>query len=105
MAMVTEVVTFAAGAKQLFAGVTSARKVRVEPLRANTHVCYLGDSTVTNNGSGTGVIQELGQPPAATLPVDAFEDRAEGGHNTVDASAYWAHGTTGEHLLATYWTL
>ena len=108
MAMVQAVITFGASAKQLFAGLPAGaevRKLRVEPLRGNSHVSYVGDSTVTNDGSGVGVIQELAQPPAATLPVDAYEDKAEGGRNTVDASILYGHGTSGEHLVVTYWTL
>ncbi len=105
MAMVTSVITFAAAAKQAFPGVTNVRKVRISPLRSNLHVMYVGDSTVTNDGSGTGVIEELAQPPAATVPVDVFEDRASGGHNTVDAAGYYVHGTTGEKCKACYWTI
>ena len=107
MAMVTAVKTLGASAVQLFPGAPASgvRKVRVEPLRSNTHVSYVGDSTVTNDASGTGVIQELAQPPAATVAADYFEDRASGGHNSVDATVYYGHGTTGEKLLCTYWTL
>jgi hypothetical protein len=105
MAMVTKVQAFSTGAVQPFAGIQSVRRVYFEPLRSNTHVSYVGDSTVTNDASGTGVIRELAQPDTAKVLVDAFDDRASAGHNTVDASAYWVHGTSGEKMLCTYWTV
>jgi hypothetical protein len=77
-------------------------KVHVVPLRSNTHVSYVGISTVTNDGSGTGVIKELAQPPAATVPTDVFLVEDQDGSNNLDPTQLYGHGTTGEKLLVTY---
>ena len=109
----TALITFGASAVQLTDptnGITTlpknaiCRRVMVEPLRANTHPSYVGTSAVTNDASGTGVIQELATPPAATVALDRFEDVARGDHN-IDPGIYYVHGTTSEKCKATVWTI
>jgi hypothetical protein len=78
-------------------------RVFCEPLRSNTHVCYVGTSNVTNDGSGTGVIQELAAPPAATVPCDNFDLENDASEDTVIAPSLWAHGFTGEKLKVSYY--
>lgn len=105
MTVSTRILTFAAGAQQFPAPPTGVQVTAVfaEPLRSNTHVSYVGLSTVTNDASGTGVISELAQPPAATLPVDRFEIADQDGYNTIDPTVFYGHGTTGEKLKVTYY--
>lgn len=105
MTVVTTVVTFVTGAIQPFAGVTQARRVRIEPLRSNTHGMVVGLSNVVNDASGAGVIQEIAQPPGATVPVDYFQDEAQTGHNIIEAQQYYVQGTAGEKAKCTYWQL
>ena len=104
MTVTTRILTFAAGAQQFPAPAVGAQVARVyaEPLRTNTHASFVGISTVTNDGSGTGVIKELAQPPAATVPLDSFDHYDMDGANTVDPTQFYGHGTTGEKLVVTY---
>ncbi len=105
MTVTTRIVTLAAAAVQFpaaaFGGLVS--RVYVVPLRANTHISYVGISTVTNDASGVGVVRELAQPPAATVSTDSFDVADNGGLNTIDPTQYWGHGTTGEKLLVSYY--
>jgi hypothetical protein len=104
MTVSQRILTFAAGAQQFPApptGVTVA-SIFAFPLRSNTHVSYVGISTVTNDASGTGVIKEIAQPPAATVGTDSFVKEDMEGANTIDPTQFYAHGTTGEKLLVTY---
>jgi hypothetical protein len=104
MTVTTALLTFAAGAQQFPAapGIGLCRRVFAQPLRSNTHVCSVGISTVTCDGSGTGVVQELAQPPAATLPLDSFLMEDQGGSNTLDPTVFFAQGTAGEQLKVSY---
>lgn len=104
MTVTTRMITFAAGAVVFPAAANGAGVSRVlaEPLRSNTHVSYVGTSAVTNDASGSGVISELAQPPAATLPVDRFDHADQDGLNTIDPTQFYGHGTTGEKLKLTY---
>ena len=63
---------------------------------------WVGTSTVTNDASGTGVIQELATPPAATIATDRFEVEDQDGSNTIDPTQYYGHGTSGEKLIVVY---
>lgn len=105
MAMVRSIITLDGTAQQAFLNVGQVRRIRLEPLRTNSAGFNVGTSAVTVNGTGTGVIQQVAQPPAATIAADAFEDRATGGHNTVDAAAYYVRGTALDSVLASYWTV
>jgi hypothetical protein len=104
MTVTTRLVTFAASAVQFpaasFFGLVC--RVLAEPLRSNTHVSYVGTSAVTNDASGTGVIKEIAQPPAATLPCDNFDHPDQDGYNTIDPTQLYGHGTSGEKLKVTY---
>lgn len=107
-----QIITFSSedGAQQFAAAANSQQvtRVLVRPLRSNTHVAYVGLSTVSNDGSGAGVIQELAAPPASTdpaaitVPTDAFDHADQSGDNTIDPTQFWADGTDGEKLLVTY---
>lgn len=104
MTITTRIITFGASAQQFpaLSPVEPICKVRVEPLRSNSHVSYVGTAAVTNDASGVGVISELAQPGAATVPVDRFELDDSGGDDTVDPTQVWGHGTSGEKLKVTY---
>lgn len=104
MLITTRLVTLAAAAVQFPApsGFSQVCRVFVEPLRSNTHVSYIGTSAVTNDASGTGVIKELAQPPAATVACDTFSEEDQSGDNTIDPTQFWGHGTNGEKLKVTY---
>lgn len=105
MGMTTQLVTFGASAIQLTApgGLTTVRRIMIEPLRSNTHVCYVGTAAVTNDASGVGVVTELAQPPAATLPVDRFNYQDDTGGNRLDPLDFYVHGTSGEKAKVSYW--
>ena len=105
MTITTQLLVFTTGAVQFTvpsSGVQGrCRKIIAEPLRSNTHPCYVGTSAVTNDASGTGVIQELATPPAATIPCDRFVDEDQNGTNRIDPATYYGHGTSGEKLKVT----
>lgn len=102
----TRVITLAAGAQQLPApsGFALVARVFVEPLRSNAHASFFGISTVTADGSGTGVIAELAQPgAAATALLNNYEISDYANANTIDPTQFWVHGTTGEKIKASYY--
>jgi hypothetical protein len=103
MTVTTAILTFAAGAQQFPAapGIGLARFIYAQPLRSNTHPCYVGISTVTNDASGTGVIKELATPPAATVAVESFTLEDMAGDNRLDPTQFYAHGTSGEKIKVT----
>src|SRR2546421_839405 len=105
MTITTRLITLAASAQQLpaLSPVSLVQRILIEPLRTNTHAAYVGLSNVTNDGTGTGVIRELAQPPAATVILDSFEMADWYGVNTIDPTTIWVHGTTGEKLKASYY--
>jgi hypothetical protein len=102
MTITTHLVTLGSSAVEFPAASPGVCRVLVEPLRSNTHVSYVGISTVTNDASGTGVIKELAQPPAATLPCDTFDLQNDVSEDTIDPSQLYGHGTSGEKLKVTY---
>ena len=105
MTIQTALLTLGASAVQFPAatsGTGLVRYIRAEPLRSNTHVSYVGPSTVTADGSGTGVIKEIAQPPAATVANDAFVLEDMGGDNRLDPLQLYGHGTAAEKLKITY---
>ena len=81
----------------------AARRVLIEPLRANTHAAWVGYSSLTNVGANK--IQELAQPPAATVPLDRFLDVAAGSDHNIDPTAYCVAGTSGEGVTVTVWSI
>lgn len=105
MTVTQRILTFAAGAQQFPAptGFSQVARVYAVPLRSNTHVSYVGISTVTNDASGTGVIKELAQPPAATVATDSFDHQDQSGLNSIDPTQFYGHGTSGEKMLVTYY--
>jgi len=104
MTVTQAILTFATLAQQFPAapGNGLVRRIYAQPLRSNTHACSVGISTVTADGTGTGVIQELAQPPAATLPLDAFLIEDGSGNNRLDPTAFFSQGTAGEKLKVSY---
>ncbi len=103
MTITTHLVALSSSAVQFPAAAPGVCRVFVEPLRANTHVSYLGDSTVTNDASGTGVIRELAAGSAtATVIVDSWDLENNESDDTIDPTQLWAHGTSGEKLKVTY---
>jgi hypothetical protein len=105
MGMTTQLVTFGAAAIQLTppAGLALVRRLMIEPLRSNTHGCVVGTSAVTNDASGVGVVSELAQPPAATVPVDKFVYQDDTGSNRIDPLDFYVHGTLNEKVKVSYW--
>lgn len=104
MTVTTQIITFGAAAVQFPAAPANGlvTRVFVEPLRTNTHVSYIGTSAVTNTGAGTGVIKEIAQPPAATVPCDNFDHADQDGLNTIAPTQFYGHGTLGEAAKVTY---
>lgn len=105
MTVTQRVITFAASAQQFPAAAGTSgliTRLLVVPLRSNTHVSYVGISTVTNDASGVGVIKEIAQPPAATVATDSFDHSDQDGCNSIDPTQFHGHGTTGEKALVTY---
>jgi len=104
MGMVTQILTFGASAVQFPVpnDIPTVHTVSAEPLRTNTHPCWIGTSAVTNDGSGTGVMTQLATPPAATVPVDRWSYQPSTDGNRVDPTGFWAHGTSGEKLIVSY---
>jgi hypothetical protein len=102
MTIVTQLVTFASTAVQFPATPVGqlVNRVYAEPLRTNTHAGFVGISTVTNTGTGVGVIKEIAIPTVGIL--DMFDARDEASHNTIDPTQLYGHGTTGESLKVTY---
>lgn len=68
-------------------------KLLVEPLRTNANIVSVGLSTVTNDASGTGVIQEISQPGAATVTLDRFLLEDMTGMNGIDPTKFYVRGT------------
>ena len=104
MTLITTILTFGATAVQCPAPSPSpmAHIVLLEPLRTNTHVCYVGGPNVTNDGSGTGVIRELAAPGAISVPLDQFSFQPSTSGNPVDPTIFYAHGFLGEKAKLTY---
>lgn len=103
MTVTTALLTFAAGAQQ-FPAVAGGlvRRIYAQPLRGNANSCSVGISTVTSDGTGVGVIQELATSPAATIPMDAFLVEDGSGNNRLDPTAFYAQGTAGQKLKVSY---
>ena len=101
--LVTETITFGASRSQVATGATIVKSLRVEPLRANSHVCFVGDSTLTQTGT-TGVVRNLAVPPASSGILDFYLERGVGEHK-FDASEYYVWGTTSEGATVSYETL
>lgn len=113
MAYYTAVITFGATAIQITdssAGVTSwpggqmfAREILIEPLRTNAAIMSVGNSSVTIDGSGTGVISELAVP--STTPLDRFEISARGSDHNIDPREFYVRGTSTQKCKVTIFTL
>jgi hypothetical protein len=80
---------------------TFAKRIFIEPLRSNSHACYVGNSSVTANGSA-GAIQELAIPQS-TSPLDRFDLRHGGSVQPFDPSEYYVQGTSGEGVKVSVW--
>jgi hypothetical protein len=106
MALVQQSITFGAGAAtQIAPAGTYVTEVRVQPLRANTENIFVGDSSLTQDGSA-GVIEDLGAlGTGATVQLDKFSLKAKGGSHNYDAGTLYVWGTTGEGCNVTYWTM
>jgi hypothetical protein len=94
---ITSVVTEPNG--QSFPPGAAAKRILIEPLRANTHQAYVGLSNVTNNGTGVA-IQEL-SIPAAGVALDRFDLRSPGTYHNYDPSIFYVHGFTTEKVKIT----
>ena len=112
MAAYSGIITFGASPIQLTDPVNGvvgyplgsmARRVFVEPLRGNTAAAYVGLSNVTNTGTGPA-IQELAAP-ATNTTLDRYSDQAVGGSHNIDPSQFWVHGTSGQKVKATIFTI
>ena len=93
MTITTHPITLGAVAAQFPVDAPGLCRVFVEPLRSNTNVSYVGVATVINDDSGTGVIQEIAVPSAATVPCDHYQIDNQSADNTVDPEELLAHGT------------
>lgn len=104
MTITTHIVTLSSSAVQFPAAAPGVCRVFVEPLRSNTHVSYIGISTVTADASGVGVIKELAAGTAtATVIVDNFDLQNDVSEDTIDPTQLYGHGTSGEKLKVSYY--
>jgi hypothetical protein len=112
MAAYSGMITFGASPIQLIDPVNGvvgyplgqmARRVFAQPLRGNTAAAYVGLSNVTNTGTGPA-IQELAAP-ATNTTLDRYDDRAGGGSHNIDPSQFWVHGTSGQKVKVTIFTI
>src|SRR5581483_3066126 len=94
MTLTTQILSFAASAQQFPAapGIGLCCRVFAQPLRRNTHACSIGGATVTSDGTGVGVMQELAVPPASTIPLDQFNQEDRDGNNRIDPTVFYAQG-------------
>lgn len=117
MAVFSAIITFAGSAVQVTgaSGVASeemsgalwptgalAWRAMFQPMRANTHQCWVGHGDVTNNGTGNSMWELLA--PQATSPLDSFEIQAAGGDRNFDPSNLYVHGTSGEKIRVNIWS-
>jgi hypothetical protein len=103
MQVYTQLLTFGASAVQLTGTNPLACKIYAEPLLSNTHTSYVGTSTVTNDGSGTGVIQELPKGGQVSQQMPNHFCFGCGGLNKIDTTQFYFHGTAGEKMKVTYY--
>ena len=85
------------------AGGAGVARIDIEPLRTNAHIVSVGTSTVTADGSGTGVIRELAQPGAATVILDRYTLEDQMSQNRIDPTQLYVRGTNGEKVKVTYY--
>jgi hypothetical protein len=106
MALVQQTITFSGSdATQIAPAGTYVTEVRVQPLRANTAQMFVGNSSLTQDGSA-GVIEDLAAAGTEAADVlDKFTLKAKGGSHNYDAGTLYVWGTTGEGCNVTYWTM
>jgi hypothetical protein len=105
MALVQQIITFSgSAATQIAPAGTYVTEVFVEPLRANTAGMYVGNSSLTQNGSA-GCISDLYQPASSPTILDRFQLNAKGGSHNYDAGTLYVWGTTSQGCKVTYWTM
>lgn len=104
MTITTTLITFDGNADQLPAPASPGYlfRVEIEPLRTNSHICSVGTSAVTIDGTGTGVIRELAQPGAATVILDRYVLDDQYGHR-IDPTQLYVRGTSAEKAKLTYY--
>jgi len=79
-----------------------AWRLFAQPMRANTHQCWIGHSDVTNNGTGPSISELLA--PQAAAPLDNFQLNTAGSDRNFDPSIFFVHGTSGEKIRVTLWS-
>ena len=104
MGMQQSILTFGAAPVQfpVPSGFAQVHSIIAEPLRSNAAVCSVGGPTVTANGSGVGVMQELAAGPGATVPLDRFLYQPSSESNRIDPTVFYAQGATGQGIKITY---
>jgi len=106
MALVQQTITFGSGgATQVATVFTPCSEIFVEPLRANTASMYVGDASLTQNGSAGAISNLAATGTAATDVLDRYQLNAKGGAHNYDASTIYVWGTTGQGCNVTYWTV
>ncbi len=112
MQAITATVTFTNGTAVVLNTVTAflgiprgaVAKIFVEPSDANTHKCYLGDSSLALGTSTVNhVIKRLGKPAAADANLDSFLIEDQKQFNSLNLSEYSMDGTTNEQAQVTVW--
>ena len=105
MQVFQQLLTFGASAVQLTSPPPLACKIYAEPLVSNTGTAYVGTSTVTNNGTGTGVISELPKPGQVAQQSPNHFCVGCAGHNIIDPTQFYFHGTSGDKLKVTLYVV
>lgn len=108
MTVTTTLVTMTGSAQLLstvavppnLAGGGGVAKILIEPLRTNGAVMSIGDSTVTIDGTGVGVITELSIPSATLMDRYLLEDQS--GENTLSPSQFYIRGTNNQKCKVSY---
>lgn len=103
--LVTEVLTFLNGTPRQVAFAGRACRMIAEPDDANTHVSYVGLSTMAlGTSTVVGVVKRLAKPSAADALLDNYDVQDQSAANNVRASQYFFDGTTGEKVRVTLFT-
>jgi hypothetical protein len=87
-------------AARISANYAPVRSMHIEPSRSNTHLSYVGDSTLTQNGSA-GVIRDLAIPTVGGI-LDSFD--LEGQYEAFDEEDFLVWGFLGESVNVTILT-
>lgn len=102
--LVTALLTFGASIVPVATSPTFVRDLQIEPLRTNANICYVGDSTLVQDGSA-GVVRSLAVPPASNGILDRYQRGSRGAELGFDAGQLYVGGTAGQKMVVSYWSI